>query len=158
MKKIIFLLVALSCSTFSYAQAITNCKNPVGVVFYHSDKNTPGKTNFEVDEISGGMLSIHKTSKDSYDLYVVDSRKKISSMVQDGGKFILLRKGEKDATFILMFPNSSIELYTIWLDNKGMSNLDMMQSRGGDSILPIQHKSSLMLADCDAIKFELIGN
>ncbi len=158
MMKIIALLFALCFSALSHAQAITNCKNPVGVGFYHSNKNKSGKTNFDVDEISGGMLSIHKTGKETYDLFVVDSRKKISSMVQDGGKFILLRKGEKDATFILIFPNSSIELYTIWLDDKGKSNLDMMQSRGGDSLLPALHKSSLMLADCDAIKFELIGN
>lgn len=74
------------------AQTIADCKNPEGFTFYHHNKDAAAKLDFEKDKISGGMLSILKTKDETYDLLVVDSRKKISSMVQDGGKFILFEK------------------------------------------------------------------
>ena len=85
-----------------------------------------------------------------------DSRRKITSMTQDGGKLFLVRKGEIDATFLLIFPNSSIEIYTLWLDSRGRSKLDMLQSRGGDETLMTTHKSSLLVASCESINFDLI--
>ena len=147
-----------SSNTVSHSQTIADCKNPDGYAYYHHNFDKNKKTEFEKDKISGGMLSIVKLKDKTYDLVVVDSRKKITSMSQDGGKFILLRKGETDATFLLVFPNSSIELYTLWLDGKGNARLDMLQSRGGDETLLTSHKSALLTANCEPIDFNLISN
>ena len=152
----IFICLA-NISTLGFSQTIADCKNPEGYAYYHRNFEKNKKTEFEKDKISGGMLSIQKTRDNTFDLIVVDSRKKITSMTQDGGKFLLLRKGETDATFLLVFPNSSIELYTLWLDDKGNSKLDMLQSRGGDETLLSAHKSSILIANCESINFNLIS-
>lgn len=159
MKKSFWIFICLAnFYTLGFSQTIADCKNPEGIAFYHHNFDKSKKTDFEKDKISGGMLSIKKLADKTFDLVVVDSRKKITSMSQDGGKFLLLRKGETDATFLLVFPNSSIEIYTLWLDGKGNSKLDMLQSRGGDEILLTSHKSSVMIANCDSINFSLIAN
>ena len=157
MKNFLLVVFSLFLSTLTIAQTIADCKNPDGYTYYHHNFDKNKKTEFSKDKISGGMLSIVKVKDMTYDLLVVDSRKKISSMSQEGGKFVLLRKGETDATFLLIFPNSSIELYTLWLDGEGKSKLDMLQSRGGDETLLTSHKSSVMVANCDGVNFELIG-
>jgi len=159
LKTLLFLIASLAvASNCVMAQTIADCKNPEGFTFYHHNKDAAAKLDFEKDKISGGMLSIQKTKDETYDLLVVDSRKKISSMVQDGGKFLLLRKGKTDATFLLIFPNSSIELYTLWTDARGRNKLDMLQSRGGDETNLLSHKSSVMVGTCESINFNLIGN
>lgn len=158
LKKIFLLSVFALSSNCVVAQTIADCKNPEGYALYHHNKDKTAKVDFEKDKISGGMLSIQKIKDETYDLLIVDSRKKISSMAQDGGKFLLLRKGKTDATFLLIFPNSSIELYTLWTDASGRNKLDMLQSRGGDETNLLSHKSSLMVGSCETINFNLIGN
>ena len=159
MFKSLLLLASIAISSnYALAQTISDCKNPEGYAFYHHNKDTSAKIDFEKDKISDGMLSIQRIKDGTYDLLVVDSRKKITSMVQDGGKFLLLRKGKTDATFLLMFPNSSIELYTLWTDARGRHKLDMLQSRGGDETNLLSHKSSVMIGTCESINFNLIGN
>ena len=157
-KSILVLAYFAIASNCVVAQTIADCKNPEGYAFYHHSKDAAAKLDFEKDKISGGMLSIQKIKDENYDLLIVDSRKKISSMVQDGGKFLLLRKGKTDATFLLIFPNSSIELYTLWTDARGRHKLDMLQSRGGDETNLLSHKSSVMVGSCDSVNFSLIGN
>ena len=157
MKNFIIFVVAFCCSASSIAQTIADCKNPAGYALYHNTDNKDKKLEFSKDAITGGMLSIVKTKDKKYDLIVVDSRKKITSMSQDGGEFVLFRKGETDLTFLLYFPNSSIELYTLWLDGKGDAKLDMLQSRGGDATSFSQHKSSVMTASCDFINFKVLS-
>lgn len=154
----LILAYSVIATNLAVAQTIADCRNPEGYAFYHYNKDSAAKLDFEKDKISGGMLSIQKIKDETYDLLVVDSRKKISSMVQDGGKFLLLRKGKNDATFLLIFPNSSIELYTLWTDARGKHKLDMLQSRGGDETNLLSHKSALMVGSCDSINFSLIGN
>jgi hypothetical protein len=153
-KSVLCILLTFSWS-ISASQTIADCRNPEGHALYHHNSRG-GSPSFEIDKISNGMLSFQKLKDDSYDLLVVDSRNKISSMVQDGGRIILLRKGKSDATFILIFPGSSIELYTLWLDQEGRARLDMLQSRGGDLLRLGAHKSSLMTASCEKINFDLI--
>lgn len=148
----------LNFCTVGFAQKIADCKNPTGYALYHHSSDKDKKLDFERDGITGGMLSIVRTRDKKFDLIVVDSRRRITSMMQDGGDFVLLRKGETDATFLLFFPNSSIELYTLWLDPKGNARLDMLQSRGGDLTLLSQHKSSILSAGCDFIDFKALAD
>ena len=106
--------------TSASAQTVASCGSVEGYAYYHyaalvSKKNS----GFDKDKITGGMTTFQKMPDGSYDILVVDTRKKIISMVQDGGKVVLLRKGAKDATFMLYFPNNSIEIYTLWIDGEG---------------------------------------
>ncbi len=159
-KNLFSLLCALAFAITSInasAQTVANCGSVEGYAYYHyaglvSKKNS----GFEKDKITGGMTTFQRMPDGSYDILVVDSRKKIISMVQDGGKVVLLRKGSKDATFMLYFPNNSIEIYTLWIDGDGQLKYDYVSSKGGDATSI--HKSSVMVGQCDQINFNLISN
>lgn len=139
------------------AQTVANCGSVEGYAYYHFAGLVPKKSSgFDKDKITGGMTTFQKMPDGSYDILVVDSRKKIISMVQDGGKVVLLRKGAKDATFMLYFPNNSIEIYTLWIDGEGALKYDYLSSKGGDATGV--HKSSVMVGRCDEINFNLISN
>lgn len=159
MKKVIlkFLtIVTLSIgTTTTWSQVVATCSNPEGYAYYHHAGAVSKKNSgFDKDKINGGMTTIQKMSDGSYDILIVDARKKIMSMTQDGGKVLMLRKGNKDATFLLYFPGNAIELYTLWLDAEGQAKYDYIASKGGD-ITPI-HKSAVMVGRCDGINFNLI--
>jgi hypothetical protein len=145
----------LTFLTTSWSQTVATCGNPEGYAYFH-DAGLVLKKNsgFEKDKITGGMTTIQKMPDGSYDILIVDTRKKIISMVQDGGKVMLLRKGEKDATFMLYFPNNSIEIYTIWVDSEGKMKYDYLTSKGGDTTFV--HKSAVMIGRCDEINFNLL--
>ncbi len=154
---LVALLLLSMWSTSTWAQTIATCGKPEGYAYYHYAAMLPKKdSGFTKDKISDGMLTIQKMPDSSYDILIVDASKTIRSMVQDGGKVMLLRKGTKDATFILYFPAGSLELYTFWVDSEGQAKYDSLQSRGGDGA-PF-HKSSVMVGSCDVINFPLIDH
>lgn len=153
--KILFLFL-ITVASNSLAQVIATCGSLEGFSYYHYSGKVPKKSSgFDKDRISGGMTTFQKMSDGSYDILVVDVRRKIISMTQDGGQVFLMRGGKNDATFLLYFPNNSIEIYTLWTDFDGRFKYDLLSSRGGDET-PI-HKSSVLVGDCDRINFELIG-
>lgn len=158
MKKIkIFAFVFFSfSSTAIWSQTVASCGESEGVSYYHhatilSKKNS----GFTKDRITNGMISLQKMPDGSYDILLVDVRKKILSMVQDGGKVGLLRKGNNDATFMLYFPNNSIEIFTFWIDVEGNKRYDHLSSKGGDATLI--HKSSVLTGQCDEINLKEIN-
>ena len=67
---------------------------------------------------------------------------------------MLLRRGASDATFLAVFPETTIELYTFYTDADGVKRFDLMQSRGGDG-MP-NHKSSVMTGPCSQIDLEKV--
>jgi hypothetical protein len=139
------------------AQKIADCKNPDGFAYYHHSKIVPKKdSGFQKDKITGGLTSIVKLPDGEFDIVIVDVRKKIISMTQDGGRVVLLRRGSKDASFLHYHPGNVIEIYTLWVDAEGKAKFDLLQSKGGDDMLI--HKSSVMVGDCSTINFDLIGN
>ncbi len=152
------LVIAASFLTeTAWSQVIASCSNPEGFSYYHHAGAVSKKNSgFDKDKISGGMTTIQKLPDGSYDILIVDARKKIMSMTQDGGKVLMLRKGAQDATFLLYFPGNAIELYTLWIDQEGQAKYDYLASKGGD-ITPI-HKSTVMVGRCDGINFNLITN
>lgn len=158
MKKsfLISIFLATFCS-LSLSQTIADCSNPEGYAYYHySGIVTKKDAGFQKDKISGGMTSIVKLPNGKYDILIVDIRKTILSMVNDGGNVVLLRKGNKDATFLHFHPGMVTELYTLWIDSEGKAKFDLIQSKGGDA-MPI-HKSSVIVGNCNSINFELITN
>lgn len=162
MKKIKFKTIFQLCFglliTFpALAQVVAACGNVEGYAFYHHAHSVSKKdSGFTKDKITGGMTTIQKMPDGTFDILIVDARKKIISMVQDEGKVLLLRRGEKDATFLLFFPNNAIEIYTIWVDAEGQKKYDLISSKGGDGT-PV-HKSSVMTGACTEINFSALSN
>lgn len=109
---------------------------------------------FKKDEIPSGLVTLQKTANGNFDILLVDSRKKIISLAQDGGEIVLLRKGSKDATFMHYHVGMVIELYTFWIDNDNKLHYDIIQSKGGDGMLV--HKSAVLSGRCDAFDFGLL--
>ena len=156
MKKIFFFLIAFY-STLTFAQTITNCRNPAGYAYYnHSGVISKKESGFKNDKITGGITSFVKLQDDKFDITIVDTRKQIISFTQDGGIVALLRSGKNDATFLHYYPGMVIELYSIWVESDGKTKFSMIQSKGGDN-MPI-HKSSVLVGDCDPINFDLLKN
>lgn len=151
----IIMLVLFSSSVS--AQVVAACGNLDGYAFYHYSGSVSKKdSGFTKDKITGGMTTIQKMPDGTFDILVVDARKRIISMVQDGGKVLMLRRGEKDATFMLYFSNNSIDIYSVWIDADGQKKYDLLSSRGGDSTAV--HKSSVMSGACTEINFNTLTN
>jgi hypothetical protein len=154
MKRIVFFFIAFY-STFTFAQTITNCRNPSGYAYYnHSGITSKKESGFQSDKITGGITSFVKLPDGKFDINIVDIRKQIISFTQDGGRVVLLRSGKSDATFLHLHPGMVIELYSFWLESDGKAKFSMIQSKGGDG-MPI-HKSSVLVGDCDSINFGLL--
>jgi hypothetical protein len=137
------------------AQNIASCGPTSGYSNYHYSALIGKKdSGFSKDKISSGLTTLQKNANGEYDILMVDTRKKIISLVQDGGKIVLLRSGESDATFLHFYPGMVVELYTFWRDSEGRNHYDLIQSKGGDA-MPI-HKSSVLTGDCESIDFSKI--
>jgi hypothetical protein len=113
-----------------------------------------GDAGWQKDFISSGLTTLQRLDDGNYDILLVDVRKKIISLRQDGGEILLLRKGREDATFLYIHPGMVVEMYTFWTDAEGHHRYDLIQSKGGDG-MPV-HKSSVLIGDCDEIRFDLI--
>ena len=152
-----WVLLFLTCSMTIQAQEITTCQNPKGYAFYHHTPNGIVQKNdagWLKDEITNGTTTLRKLADGKYDILIMDARKSILSLRQDGGEIILLRHSPDDATFLHIYPGNVIELYTFWKDGEGKYRFDILQSKGGKN-LPI-HKSSVMTGLCSSVKFDLI--
>jgi len=132
-----------------YSLEIASCRNPKGHAFYHDIGN------WQRDGITDGITTLQKLNNGKYDIFIIDVRKKIISLTQDGGEILLLRKGTREATFMHIYPGTVIELYTFWIGLDGKAHFDIIQSKGGDNPL-IVRKSAVYVGDCDEIKLDLI--
>lgn len=152
----IFALFAFALtSNAAFAQNIASCGSASGHALYHYSKIVQKKdSGFHKDKISGGLITLQRNPNGEFDIQMVDARKRIISLVQDGGKVVLLRAGESDATFMHFYPGHVIELYTFWRDAEGKHHYDLIQSKGGDALLI--HKSGVLTGDCEQIDFSQI--
>ena len=151
-------LLLLTFPLLVNAQEITSCQNPKGYAYYHHHKGglmSLSESGWSDDKISGGITTLKKLLDGKYDIFIVDIRKSIISLRQDGGEILLLRKGKEDATFLHFFPGNAVELYTFWRDANGKDRFDLLQSKGGDNY-PI-HKSSVLTGECSSINFATIN-
>ncbi len=137
------------------AEAVAVCSDPVGQAYYHRTPLVSKKdSGFQQDKITGGLTTLQQLENGEYDILIVDTRKQVISFRQDGGNILLLRRGKNDATFLVIFPGMTIELYTFYTDADGIKRFDMLQSKGGDG-MPI-HKSSVMTGVCSEMNLDLI--
>ena len=154
-RQIAFFILAALTAVASWAQSVATCQNPEGYAYFHFSGLVPSeKSGFVQDQITGGLVTLQKVGPRKYDLLFVDASKRIISATGDGGIVTLVRKGSQDATFIHFYPGRVLEVYTFWVDSKGQSKYDILQSKGGD-FMPI-HKSSVMVGTCANIDFDLI--
>ena len=153
----IFRLLGACCLVLAgspaFSQVVATCSNPKGYAHYHYRPPVPKKkSGFQKDAITGGVTTLQRLENGEYDILIVDARKQTISYRKEGGKVMLLRRGASDATFLAVFPETTIELYTFYTDADGVKRFDLMQSRGGDG-MPI-HKSSVMTGPCSQIDLE----
>ena len=155
-KTALIFCVAVLPSFANAATDIATCTDLSGNAFYHGaallEQKDQGWTK---DEIKGGRTTFKKQNDGKYDILILDTRKTLYSLRQDGGEVMLLRKGEKDATFLHIYPGMVVEIYTLWQDREGVNRFDLLSSKGGDG-MPI-HKSSVMTGLCGKINFAAIN-
>lgn len=154
--KLVFTFATLAFNfSNAIAEEIATCGNLEGFGYYHyAALLKENQQNWEKDSIKNGITTLKKLEPGKYDILMIDSRQTIFSLTQDGGRVVLIRKGQNDATFMHFNPVGTIELYTFWRETGGKLRMDLVQSKGGDG-LPV-HKSSVLVGDCRSIRFELI--
>jgi hypothetical protein len=136
------------------AEDIANCESPSGQAFFpHKGLVNKKDSGWQADKISGGKFTLTKNSQLQYDLLFVDSTKRITSTVADGGKIVPMRRNADDAAFIIAY-SDAIEIYNFWKTADGKLQFSMLQNRGSGAVVS---KSSVLIGQCDFIKFDSIN-
>lgn len=153
MKLIIFALT-LIFSSLSLAADIASCSSPTGKGYYFEyglvDKKNAGWVDNE--KISTGITKLIKTGENEYDILFVDTRKQIISSKEDGGSVLMVSRGKNIASFLVIYPGKTTEIYTFLKNNSGVNEYINITSRASDAILI--NKASLMRGTCDYIDFD----
>ena len=132
------------------ANEIASCSNPQGQAFFPFRNDNPkNSSGWQKDGIAGGRVTQAKAGGDKLDILYVDSRKRMMSVVRDGGKILPIRATESEIS-VLAVSDDQTEIYTFWKGKDGKLEFSMLQSRGGQSLNP---KSSVMVGSCDFIIF-----
>ncbi len=154
--KLAFILsFLLMVSTNNYAADIAQCSNPSGTSYYpYLGLMAKKDSGWVDDKISGGITSLVRSDDNEYDILFVDTTKQIISSKQDGGKVYILSKGKNDASFLVIYPGKTVEIYTFLIDKSGKSEYIHVTSRAGDEILIA--KSTVMRGDCVFVNLDLI--
>lgn len=152
MKHIAVIFALLSFSGLAFSQELATCRNPEGYAYFPQLGLVQARdAGWTKDKISSGILTLRKVGEADYDLLYVDATKEVHSTKGEGGVVKLLRSAEKEMTFILFYPGSTIEIYTFLQDDSGKGRLSILTSKGGDSLVP--YKQSALVANCSVIKF-----
>lgn len=129
---------------------IASCSNPQGQAYFQFRNDSPkSMTGWQKDGIAGGRITLAKAGGDKLDILYVDSRKKMMSVIRDGGKILPIRATENEIS-VLAVSDDQTEIYTFWKNKEGKLEFSVMQSRGGKALNP---KSSIMVGSCDFIIF-----
>lgn len=147
-------IVTITAHSADSTVTVATCKEPSGYSYYHEGGMLSKKdSGFTEDKITGGLFTLVRIGQKEYDLLFVDASKSITSTKQEGGRIQLLRRGRNDATFLVVYPNST-ELFTFYKENNsGSERFDMLQSKGG--AMPI-HKSTVMTGSCSGLRFNFL--
>ena len=155
--KLAFLIpFLLMIFTNSYAADIARCSNPTGKSYYPflglMNKEDSGWVD---DGITGGITSLVRNENNEYDILFVDASKQIISSKLDGGKVYMVSQGINDASFLVIYPGKTIEVYTFLIDKSGKAEYIQVTTRSGDQVLIT--KSTVMRGDCSFINLKLIN-
>lgn len=152
-KKSILALLSLISLT-AYSQQIATCRAPAGKAYYHFDGLVDkAGAGWSDDKITKGVFSLSKIKEDTFDILYVDIQNKPISSTQDGAIVRLIRSGPNILTLLVFYPSATTEIYSFFKEKDGRYRFSMMQNKTGvGAVLP---KSSLMVGDCDPIRFDL---
>jgi len=138
----------------SLAADIASCSSPTGKAYYFEyglvDKKNAGWV--ENEKISTGITKLTKTGENEYDILFVDTRKQIISSKEDGGSVLMVSRGKNIASFLVIYPGKTTEIYTFLKNNSGVNEYINITSRASEAVLI--NKASLMRGDCDYIDFD----
>ena len=154
-QNLLFLIAIFVTPAVTKSQTIANCKDLSGYSYFNYKgiikKNESG---FDRDKISGGITTFEKVGPDKYDILILDARKSLYSLTQDGGKIILMRKSKDEVAFLHYHDKTElIEIYSIWTDADKKVQFTLLQNRSSGAFLP---KSSLLVGVCDFLDLSSI--
>lgn len=152
--KISIASLGLAC-TLSNAQEIATCRVPSGFVYYHfAGMVSKDQAGWSEDKVSKGVFSLTKLPNGAADILYVDIQNRPISSTQDGGTVRILRKSDDSVTVLVHYASATTEIYSFFKEKNGKHRFTWMQSKtGGEATFP---KSSLMIGDCDPIRFGLL--
>lgn len=152
--RLIIFVILLIFSSLSLAADIASCSSPTGKAYYFEyglvDKKNAGWV--ENEKISTGITKLTKTGENEYDILFVDTRKQIISSKEDGGSVLMVSRGKNIASFLVIYPGKTTEIYTFLKNNSGVNEYINITSRASEAVLI--NKASLMRGDCDYIDFD----
>ena len=106
------------------------------------------------EKISGGVLTLVRTSNGTLDMLFIDVRNKPISMTQDGAKLVLLRSSDRSISILAHYPGATTEIYSFFQEKDGRNRYSVLTSRTGPQAAV--EKSSVMVGLCDPIRFDLL--
>lgn len=160
MTKLLLVTIFLFSSGSAFGQIIAQCSSPKGYAYYPNMGLVPEKSEgglaagWVEDSISNGIVQLNKVDDANYDISFVDATKRISSSVGDGGGVLKVANGQDSASFLVIYPGKTVEVFTFIKDRSGKYEYTHITSRAGDEVPII--KSSVMRGDCQAIDFNAI--
>ena len=155
-KQFVILLVGLMVSTGAYsAEDIAQCSNPSGKGYFPYlgivQKKSSG---WEDEKITGGITTLTNLGNNEYDILFVDSSKRIISSKQDGGKVMLLYKGDRELSVLVVY-RQVVEAYNFFINNDGKAEYTNVISRAGDGVMI--SKASVMRGDFQFVRLDLVN-
>jgi len=151
----ILLLFGLLVSGSCFAVDVAQCSNPSGKSYFpYMGMMQLKDSGWSNDKITDGITTLTKTDNNEYDIRFVDSRKQIISSKEDGGKVIMLSRGEHDVSFMVIYTGMSAEIYTFVIDKSGKAEYTVATSKSGNGVMIA--KTSIMRGDCQFVNLDLI--
>lgn len=150
------LIALLIWSSNCFAMNVAQCSNPSGKSFFpYLGIMSEKEAGWANDKISGGITTLNKLDNGQYDILFVDATKQITSSQSDGGRIVQLSRGKTEASFLVIYPGRTAEIYTFYVDNAGKAKYTMVTHRSGSLVL--FSKVSVMSGDCDFVRLNLIN-
>lgn len=150
----VLLLAGFLVSTGVAAEDIAQCFNPSGKGYFPYLGIVAKKSSgWDDEKITGGIVTLSKIGVDEYDIRFVDSTKRIISSKDDGGKVILLYRGEREVSVLVVY-RQTVEAYNFYVDKTGKAEYTNVISRAGDGVMV--SKASVMRGDCQFVNLNLI--
>jgi hypothetical protein len=66
----------------------------------------------------------------------------------------MLSQGSNDASFLVIYPGKTVEVYTFLIDKSGKAEYIQVTTRSGDQVLIT--KSTVLRGDCSFVNLKLI--
>ena len=151
-KSVALLLAALCLASGARAADVANCENPKGHAFYPQKGLVKKDSGWKTDGIPSGKFTLTKNDQDAFDLLFIDATQKVTSTTAAGGKIVLMRANPDDIAFVVAY-SDAIEIYNFWKTADKKFQFSMLQNRGSGAVIP---KSSVMVGQCDPIRFDLV--